>query len=111
VKNVVYTELQCEITTPLVGVKTTETKEMELELVISKPCNVTWLKNKQPVTASDRLEIGVSDDKLHHMLTIKHATMDDAAEYTTIVDDGQYGPIESSCTVTIGSNFSNEYLF
>jgi hypothetical protein len=80
-----------------VDVKTTENNEMKLQLDISMPRDVTWFKNKEPVTASDRLKIDVSDDKLHHTLTIAHATMDDAAEYTTRIDDGKYGTIESSC--------------
>jgi hypothetical protein len=101
VQNAVCTELKCEITTELRDVKITEDNEMKLLLVISKPRDVTWLKNKQPVTASDRLQIGVTDDKLHHTLTISHAMMDDAAEYTTIIEDGQYGAGESSCKVTI----------
>jgi hypothetical protein len=111
VQKFVCAELKCEITTALLDVKATENNDIKLQLVISKPRDVTWYKNNQPVRASDRLQIGVSDDKLRHTLTITHATTDDVAEYVTKIDDGRHGLIESSCTVTVDGKLRTKAVF
>jgi len=94
-------ELPCQVTTPLTDIETQENETVSLVVVISKRRNVTWLKNGEELTASDRFQTSVSDDGLRHVLTLKDVTKDEMAEFTARIDDGKHGVLKSTGKVTV----------
>ena len=95
------TEAPCQIKTPLHELETTESETITLVLEISKPRKVTWLKNNEPITVSDRFTIVIDDTALRQTLTIVDITLDENAEFTVQIDDNQYGVITSSGKITV----------
>ena len=100
-ETICYTEAPCQIKTPLQDVETTETETITLVVETTKPRKVTWFKNNQPITASDRFLISLDDTGLRHTLTIANITLDEDAEFTVQIDDNEYGVISSSAKVTV----------
>ena len=75
-----------EFLSPLGDYKVMEKETITLECEISKPDKpATWLKNGQPLEASDRIEVRVEGTK--HFLTIKDSVLDDEAKYTIKIED------------------------
>jgi len=74
------------IVTPLDDKRVVEKQEVTLECVVSKPGKqATWSKKDKPITASDRVQIGV--DGTRHFLTIKSAVLDDEDTYKIQIDN------------------------
>jgi len=74
------------VLTPLGDRRVVEKQEVSLECVFSKPDKpATWSKHDKPITASDRIQIGV--DGARHFLTIKSAVLDDEATYKVQVEN------------------------
>lgn len=80
-----------------------EGKTAVLSLTISKPRQVTWMKDLDPVPRySKKFQVCISEDNLVHQLHILNALADDdSGEYTAVVTDGLYGSISSSCKINV----------
>ena len=73
------------VLTPLGDRRVVEKQDASFECVVSKPNKTAvWYKNDKPITASDRVHIGV-DGPRHH-LTITSAVLDDEAAYKIQVE-------------------------
>lgn len=73
-----------------------EGDDVELECLLTKAnIPVRWLKNRKPLTPSDRIKIVC--DRYRHMLRIMETIPEDEGEYTVILGDDK----ESSATLTI----------
>ena len=73
------------VLTPLGDKRVVEKQDVTFECVFSKPDKpATWSKKDKPITASDRIQIGV--DGARHFLTIKSAVLDDEATYKIQVE-------------------------
>ena len=89
------TELPVEFTRPLSDGRVLEKDTVSLECEVSKPNKtVTWLKNGEVITPSDRFEVRVEGTK--HFLTIRNANLDDDAKYTVKID-----AVECSAQLTV----------
>jgi len=76
------------VLTPLSDKRVVEKQEVSFECVFSKADKpATWKKQDKPITASDRVQIGV--DGARHFLVIKSAVLDDEATYKIQVDSAQ----------------------
>ena len=85
--------------------ETTETETITLVVETNKPRKITWLKNKETITASERFQLSVDATGLRHTLTIANITLDENAEFTVNIDDNEYGIICSSATVTVKGKY------
>ena len=74
----------------------TEGEDVELECLLSKPnVKVRWMKNRKPLTPSDRIKIVC--DRYRHMLRIMETIPEDEGEYTIVLPNDK----ESSAHLTI----------
>ena len=74
----------------------TEGEDVELECLLSKPnIKVRWMKNRKPLTPSDRIKIVC--DRYRHMLRIMETIPEDEGEYTIVLPNDK----ESSALLTI----------
>lgn len=74
------------VLTPLGDQRVVEKTDVSFECVFSKPDKpATWSKHDKPLTASDRIQIGV--DGARHFLAIKSAVLDDQATYKVQVEN------------------------
>lgn len=79
-----------------------EGKSALLSLTISKPRQVAWMKDLDPVPRySKKFQVCISEDNLVHQLRVLNALPDDSGEYTAVVTDGLYGSISSSCKINV----------
>jgi hypothetical protein len=77
---------------------------VELECTLSKPnVKVRWLKNRKPLTPSDRIQILC--DRYRHMLRIMEAIPEDDAEYTIVLPNDK----ESSANLSIYGQCSLDF--
>ena len=73
------------VLTPLGDKRVVEKNDVSFECVFSKPDKpATWSKQDKPLTASDRIQMGV--DGARHFLTIKSVLLDDEATYKVQVE-------------------------
>lgn len=73
---------------------------IELECTLSRPdVKVRWLKNRKPLTPSDRIKILC--DRYRHVLRIMDAIPEDEGEYTIEVSEN----VESSAALRIRGIF------
>ena len=78
------TELAADFTTELKDVEGRAGDDVELECVLSKPdVKVKWLKNRKPLTPSDRIKIVC--DRYRHFLQIMDTIEEDDGEYTVVL--------------------------
>ena len=94
-------EKECKILTPLNDLETTEGDTVSLVVVLSKSRKVTWLKNGQSITASDRFKIVESENGTRHTLTITNISSEENAEFTVQIDDVTFGVKTSTSKVTV----------
>ena len=79
-----------------------EGSEVVLTCEVSKPdAKVTWTKKGKVIKPDDNYEI-VVEGKVHKLI-IKHATMDDIAEFTAALDAKQ----KTACKVTVEGQYQN----
>ncbi|KAJ8319891.1 hypothetical protein KUTeg_001478 [Tegillarca granosa] len=79
-------EAPAEFTHRLSDIQGEEGQDFELECILSKPdVNVSWLKNRKPLTPTDRIKILC--DRYRHVLRIMEAIPEDEGEYTCLLPD------------------------
>ncbi|GFS00827.1 titin [Elysia marginata] len=89
-------EVAAEFTATLKDVEGQEGQDVELECILSKPdVKVRWLKNKKPLTPSDRIKIVC--DRYRHYLRIMDTIPEDEGEYTAVLPSNR----ESSANLKI----------
>ena len=77
-------EVAAEFTATLKDVEGNEGQDVELECILNKPnVEVRWLKNKKPLTPSDRIKIVC--DRYRHYLRIMDTIPEDEGEYTAVL--------------------------
>ncbi|RUS90389.1 hypothetical protein EGW08_001884 [Elysia chlorotica] len=77
-------EVAAEFTATLKDVEGREGQDIELECILNKPdVKVRWLKNKKPLTPSDRIKIVC--DRYRHYLRIMDTIPEDEGEYTAVL--------------------------
>lgn len=87
---------------PLEDMEVLEKNSVSLSLVLSKPRKVTWMKGKEPLPAETaRYTASLERDGLEHRLTIASISLEDNGVFTAQVDDGEYGAVSSTCTLTV----------
>ena len=73
-----------DFTSNLQDVEGQEGQDVELQCVLSKPnVKVQWLKNKKPITPSDRVKMVC--DRYRHFLQIMDTIPEDDGEYTIVL--------------------------
>lgn len=83
-KCLIFVEVVLEFTHKLNDATFTEGEMFELSCVLSKPdVPVTWMKNRQPLTPSDRIRILC--ERYRHVLQIMEAIPEDEGEYTLML--------------------------
>ncbi|GFO38541.1 titin, partial [Plakobranchus ocellatus] len=89
-------EVAAEFTATLKDVEGREGQDVELECILNKPgVKVRWLKNKKPLTPSDRIKIVC--DRYRHILRIMDTIPEDEGEYTAVLPSNR----ESSANLKI----------
>lgn len=79
-----FTEVVLEFTHKLSDGTFTEGEMFELSCELSRPdVPVTWLKNRKPLTPSDRIRILC--ERYRHVLQIMEAIPEDEGEYTLLL--------------------------
>ena len=79
-----------------------EGSEVVLTCEVSKPdTKVKWTKKGKVIKPDDNYEI-VVEGKVHKLI-IKHATMDDIAEFTAALDEKH----KTACKVTVEGQYKN----
>lgn len=82
-----------------------EGEDVELSVELSKPdINVSWMKNKKPLTASDRIKILCN--RYRHVLQIQEAIPEDEGEYSIQLPDDS----ECSAMLTINGKYNYRTL-
>jgi obscurin-RhoGEF protein len=93
-------ETPAEFTHKLSDIEGKEGEMIELSCTLSRPdVKVRWLKNRKPLTPSDRIKILC--DRYRHVLQIMDAIPEDEGEYTIEVTEN----IESSAALKIRGIF------
>lgn len=91
-----YTEEAPDFRATLRDVSGREGENVELECLLSKPnIPVRWMKNRKPLTPSDRIKIVC--DRYRHLLRIMETIPEDEGEYTIVLPNDK----ESSAILTI----------
>ncbi|KAH9498303.1 hypothetical protein Btru_006488 [Bulinus truncatus] len=89
-------EIAADFTATLKDVEGREGQDVELECILSKPgVKVRWLKNRKPLTPSDRIKIVC--DRYRHILRIMDTIPEDEGEYTAVLPNDK----ESSAKLKI----------
>ena len=81
------TEKPAEFSKPLKDIKDKESGTVTLECELSKPnATVTWLKNGEEIKPDEHIKAVI--DEYTHKLVMSDITLNDAAKYSCVVDDG-----------------------
>lgn len=79
-----FTEVVIEFTSKMSDATFNEGEMFELSCELSRPdVPVTWMKNRQPLTPSDRIRILC--ERYRHVLQIMEAIPEDEGEYTLML--------------------------
>ena len=101
-----FPEVSADFTRGLQDVEGQEGQGVELECTLSKPdVKVKWLKNKKPLTPSDRIKIVC--DRYRHFLQIMDTIPEDDGEYTVVLPNEK----ESSAKLKIYGKKSQSTCF
>lgn len=73
-----------------------------LNVALTKPRSVKWMKENELIAASDdKFEQHSSSDGLEHSLTICSCSLNDSGVFAVHINDGEYGTITSSGNVIV----------
>lgn len=98
--------MAAEFTATLKDVEGHEGQDVELECILSKPgVKVRWLKNRKPLTPSDRIKIVC--DRYRHILRIMDTIPEDEGEYTAVLPSDK----ESSAKLKIYGKLFLLFIF
>lgn len=97
----VFTETPCELSLHLKDTSVVEGQSATFNLILTKPRNVVWIKESDPVTDSKHFQMTVSEGGMEHFLTIPVTSLEDDGEFTAQINDSQYGLKSSSCRLSV----------
>lgn len=101
-----FTETAAGFTHRLSDTDVNEGEMIQLECTLSRPdVKVRWLKNRKPLTPSDRIKILC--DRYRHVLQIMEAIPEDEGEYTIEITEN----IESSAAIRIRGKLTENKKF
>ena len=100
-----FKECPCQIITPLCDLERIEKNDVSMVLNISKPRQVVWLKNGNPIVDNERVKQSSNADGLEHTLAISDLSMEENGVITARIVDNEYGWLESSCHLSVKGIF------
>ena len=95
----------CQILKTLTDVEVNEKEMVYLQLCISEPRSVVWLKGDSVIENDEKFRICVSVSELNHSLTIVGIKPEHSDIYTAQIDDNDSGLLTSSCKVGVKGKF------
>lgn len=91
----------------------TENEVVNIVLVLSKPRQVLWVKEKDPsAKLGDHFQTSVCNDGMVHTLTVSKTSTDDSGVFVANIHDDQYGVMSVSCALVVkGIRCSLSFVF
>lgn len=105
-----FTETPCELSLCLKDASVVEGQSATFHLILTKPRNVVWIKESNPVTDNKHFQMTVSEGGMEHFLTISATSLEDGGEFTAQINDNQYGLKSSSCKLSVKGTKQMDFL-
>ena len=97
----IFVEEPCSIVDALKDIEIIEKNSTALQLCLTKPRKVVWMKDRCPISVDEDDRMSIVDEGIKHCLRISDAALEDSGNYSVEVDDLDYGKLESSCCIHV----------